>query len=169
MFEHEADIGVTFGVVTISTTRWEKHGHLKGVSSIPEDDRSGKFLVEELKAKDYALVPDDRVIIAKTVLDFLERVDVVVTTGGTGVSPKDVTIEAVKPLVEKELEGFGELFRYLSYKEIGERVILTRVFAGVLNGKAVFCLPGSLNAVKLGVKLVKSQARHVISHARGLR
>jgi len=103
------------------------------------------------------------------VLDMINRVDVVITTGGTGISPKDVTIEAVKSIVDKELEGFGEIFRYLSYKEIGESAIITRAFAGVLNGRVIFCLPGSSKAVELGVKIIKPVLRHVVSHARGLR
>ncbi len=169
MHEHEADIDISFGVVTISTSRWKKYGYVRGVDRIPQDDESGRFLVDELKAVDYMLIPDEKLSIAEGVLSMLKHVDAVVTTGGTGISPRDVTIEAVKPLVEKELEGFGEIFRYLSYKEVGDRAMLTRVFAGVLDGKAVFCLPGSLNAVKLGVKLIKSQIRHIITHARGLK
>jgi molybdenum cofactor biosynthesis protein B len=169
LHEHEADIEVSVGVVTVSTSRWKKYGDLAGIDKIPDDDESGKILAEELGGIDYRLVPDDKTAIASAVLDMLNRVDVVVTTGGTGISPKDVTIEAVKPMVEKELEGFGEIFRFLSYNEIGESAVITRAFAGILNGKAVFCLPGSKNAVRLGVRIIKPLLRHIISHARGLK
>ncbi len=163
---HEVDMVIEYGVLTVSTSRFERYGR---VSEPPEDDESGRYLVEEFKAKRYSLIPDDIFEIRGAVLDTLRDVDVVITTGGTGLNPKDVTIEAVRALIEKEIEGFGELFRYLSFKEIGERAMVTRAFAGVLSGKAVFCLPGSLNAVKLGASLIKSQIRHILTHARGLR
>lgn len=81
-------------------------------------------------------------------------VDVVVTTGGTGVTPDDVTVEAAEPLFEKTLPGFGELFRRLSYEEIGEKVVATRATAGVADGVPVFCLPGSEHAAELGSEAV---------------
>ncbi len=166
MHEHEVEFDISFGVITVSTSRFERHGSIKEPT---KDDESGKYLVEEFNAKTYMLIPDDVIEIRRAVLDMLREVDVVITTGGTGLNPKDVTIEAVKPLIEKEIEGFGEIFRFLSYQEIGDRAMLTRAFAGIVNGKAVFCLPGSLNAVKLGAKLIKSQVRHILTHARGLR
>lgn len=163
---HEVDFEIAYGVITVSTSRFEKYGF---VDNPPMDDESGKFLVDEFKAKIYRLIPDDVLEIRRTVLDVLRNVDVVITTGGTGLNPRDVTIEAIKPLIEKEIEGFGEIFRYLSYREIGERAMLTRAFAGISRGKAIFCLPGSLNAVKLGSNLIKSQIKHILTHARGLR
>ena len=167
--EHEANIDVKVGVITVSTSRWKKYGSISGIENIPPDDISGKIISKELNCVEYRLVPDDKSMIICAVLDMLNRVDVVVTTGGTGISPKDVTIEAIKSIVDKELEGFGEIFRYLSYKEIGESAIITRAFAGVLNGRVIFCLPGSSKAVELGVKIIKPVLRHVVSHARGLR
>ncbi len=160
----QADMEVSFGVITISTSRWERYGYIRGVDKIPEDDKSGKFLVEELKAIDYMLIPDDKIVIARCVLSMLKDVDVLVTTGGTGIAPKDLTIESVRPLVDKVIDGFGELFRWLSYQEIGERAMLSRAFAGVIDDKIVFCLPGSLNAVKLGVRIIKSQIGHIVAH-----
>ncbi len=89
-------------------------------------------------------------------------VDVVVTTGGTGVTPDDVTIEAVEQLFDKELPGFGELFRLLSHDEIGTKVVGTRATAGVLDGVVVFCLPGSENAARLGVEeIIVEEAGHL--------
>ncbi|MCG1003828.1 MULTISPECIES: molybdenum cofactor biosynthesis protein B [Halobacterium] len=93
-------------------------------------------------------------------------VDVVVTTGGTGVTPDDITVEAAEPLFEKELPGFGELFRRLSYEEIGEKVVATRATAGVADGVPVFCLPGSENAAKLGSEeVVVPEIGHLVGLA----
>jgi molybdenum cofactor biosynthesis protein B len=94
-------------------------------------------------------------------------VDVVVTSGGTGVTPDDVTVEAVRPLVDKTLPGFGELFRRLSYEEIGTKVVGTRTFAGVIGDAVVFCLPGSENAARLGTEeIVLPEASHLVGLAR---
>jgi molybdenum cofactor biosynthesis protein B len=94
-------------------------------------------------------------------------VDAVVTTGGTGVTPDDVTVEAVRPLFEKQLPGFGELFRRLSYDEIGTKVVGTRAVAGVADGVPVFCLPGSENAATLGAEeIVVHEAGHLAGLAR---
>ncbi|RXK51846.1 MogA/MoaB family molybdenum cofactor biosynthesis protein [Halorientalis pallida] len=94
-------------------------------------------------------------------------VDAVVTTGGTGVTPDDVTIEAVGPLFDKELPGFGELFRNLSYDEIGTKVVGTRATAGIVDGTVVFCLPGSENAARLGTEeIIVEQAPHLAGLAR---
>lgn len=93
-------------------------------------------------------------------------VDVVVTTGGTGVTPDDVTVEAAEPLFEKELPGFGELFRRRSYEEIGEKVVATRATAGVADGVPVFCLPGSEHAAELGSEdVVVPEIGHLVGLA----
>ncbi|NEU55786.1 molybdenum cofactor biosynthesis protein B [Halorussus sp. MSC15.2] len=89
-------------------------------------------------------------------------VDVVVTTGGTGVTPDDVTIEAARQLFDKELPGFGELFRSLSFEDIGTKIVGTRATAGVADGVVVFCLPGSENAAKLGAeRIIVEEAGHL--------
>jgi molybdenum cofactor biosynthesis protein B len=93
--------------------------------------------------------------------------DIVVTTGGTGITPDDVTVEATRPLFDKTLPGFGELFRGLSYEEIGTRVVGTRAVAGVAEGVPVFCLPGSENAARLGSEeIIVEQAPHLAGLAR---
>lgn len=166
MCEHEVDLNIIFGILTISTSRFEKYGYL---SEPPKDDESGMFLVKEFDAKLYMLIPDDVIEIRRAVFKTLKDVDVIITTGGTGLNPKDVTIEAVRPLIEKEIEGFGEIFRLLSYREVGDRAMLTRAMAGILNGKVIFCLPGSINAVKIGARLIRSQIKHILTHARGLK
>ncbi|WP_049969664.1 MogA/MoaB family molybdenum cofactor biosynthesis protein [Haladaptatus cibarius] len=141
----KGELGV--GVVTVSSSR-----------SLDEDS-AGDAIAELVEADGHdmvtrELVPDDYDTIQKTVDNLVGRkdMDVVVTTGGTGVTPDDVTIEAVTRLLEKELPGFGELFRTLSYDEIGTKVVGTRATAGVVDGVVICCLPGSENAVRLGIE-----------------
>ncbi|HXZ84617.1 MAG TPA: molybdenum cofactor biosynthesis protein B [Myxococcota bacterium] len=138
------------------------------------DDSSGQALRAQLEAAghrvvEHAIVPDEREAIQFAVLRALARgdVDAVIATGGTGVSPRDVTPEAIAPLVEKELAGFGELFRMLSFQEIGPAALLSRALAGTTAGKAVFVLPGSSGAVKLGMeRLIVPELAHLIGQLR---
>ena len=106
-------------------------------------------------------------MILKAVLEM--EADVVILTGGTGLNPRDVTVEALEGIFDKKIEGFGEVFRYESLKEIGYNAILSRATAGVVNGKVVFALPGSKKAVELGVKIIKDVLKHVVTHAKGLK
>jgi molybdenum cofactor biosynthesis protein B len=170
--EHEADVEVCAGIITVSTSRFNKYGSARGLEKLEEiDDPSGKEIAEALKCKveDYVLVPDEKAEIVKALVSMLPRVDAVILTGGTGLNPLDVTIEAVEPLFEKRIDGFGEIFRYLSYKEVGTAAILSRATAGIIEGRAVFCLPGSRKAVRLAVELINDLLKHAISHVRGLR
>jgi len=166
---HEADLEVKVGVISISTSRWKRYGDLKGLENVPEDDESTRIVVERLNCVDYRLVPDRRLSIIKAIAELAESVDVIVTIGGTGISPTDVTVDVVRRLVDREIEGFGEIFRMLSYEEVGASAMLSRAFAGVLDGTVIFCLPGSKGAVRLGVELISRVIKHVVSHARGLR
>jgi molybdenum cofactor biosynthesis protein B len=95
-----------------------------------------------------------------------DKSDVVIITGGTGISHKDITIETVAPMLTKELPGFGEMFRALSFAEIGSGAMLSRAIAGTIGQKVVFCTPGSLNAVKLAAeKLIIPELSHLIWEA----
>ena len=153
---------VSAAVVTVSSTR------------TLEDDPGGDAVVAALEAKGHEIVT--RELVADDLdgvqgrLDTLVRrddVDVVVTTGGTGVTPDDVTVEAARPLFEKELPGFGELFRRRSEDEIGTRVVATRAVAGIADGVPVFCLPGSEAAARLGTaEIVVAEAGHLAGLAR---
>ena len=121
------------------------------------NDISGQLLVERLTHTghhciDRALVPDSkyaiRAVVSQWILD--AKVNVILTTGGTGVTGRDGTPEAIKPLLDKELEGFGEMFRVLSYQEIKTSTLQSRAIAGVANSTYLFCLPGSSDACRLG-------------------
>jgi molybdenum cofactor biosynthesis protein B len=137
-----------------------------------DDDAGGDRIAETLEAAGHEvstrdLVPDDYDNVQATVERLVDRedTDVVITTGGTGVTPDDVTAEAVARLFSKELPGFGELFRRESYEEIGPMVVATRATAGVARGVPVFCLPGSENAAEMGAELIVSTAGHLVGLA----
>jgi molybdenum cofactor biosynthesis protein B len=136
-------IPLNVAVLTVSDTRTEA------------DDTSGATLVERITAAGHtlsarALVRDDVYAIRATVSTWIadEGIDVVITTGGTGITGRDGTPEAVAALLDKLIEGFGELFRAISFGEIGTSSLQSRCLAGVANGTYVFCLPGSTNACK---------------------
>ncbi|MDA4111158.1 MAG: MogA/MoaB family molybdenum cofactor biosynthesis protein [Thaumarchaeota archaeon] len=88
--------------------------------------------------------------------------DATIFLGGTGLSPRDVTIEAVLPLIDKRLDGFGEIFRQLSYDSIGSAALMTRAIAGTIDSKLVYCLPGSPDAAKVGMDLVLKELPHAV-------
>ena len=111
------------------------------------------------------IVSDNQVQIVEMLKRLLNdsSLHVIVFSGGTGLTPKDVTYEAIKPLLEKTIDGFGELFRYLSYKEIGPSSMFSRALAGKIEKKAIFLLPGSPNAVKLALtELILPEIKHMV-------
>lgn len=161
--KQEAPQTVRCKVITVSDTRTE------------ETDRSGRLMIELLteaghEVVGYEIVKDEADAIREAVLDGCchADVDAVLTNGGTGIAKRDVTIETVKALLEKELVGFGELFRFLSYTEdIGPAAMLSRAVAGVAMDTAVFCTPGSTGAVRLAMtKLILPELRHVVREIR---
>jgi molybdenum cofactor biosynthesis protein B len=151
---------VRCAVLTISDTR------------AMETDVSGRTIVELLEAAGHAVVKrqilrDDPKDVHDAVLGQIGGVDAVITTGGTGVTSRDSTYEAVAGLLDKRLDGFGELFRSLSYAEIGSAAMLSRACAGVARGTAIFLLPGSENAVRLAMtKLILPEIGHVVRELR---
>ncbi|RXS07824.1 molybdenum cofactor biosynthesis protein MoaB [Staphylococcus saprophyticus] len=138
-----------------------------------ETDRGGQLaqsLLSELNvsiaSEHYRIVKDEQDLIQKQLQEWLkEDIDVIITTGGTGIAQRDVTIEAVSALITKEIEGFGELFRYLSYTEdVGTRALLSRAIAGAVGDKLIFSIPGSTGAVKLALnKLIKPELNHLVN------
>lgn len=155
-------------VISISTSRFAKHGSVK----TPEDadDTSGRIIIELLEnagheLRSYALISDEGQLIADVIKAQVNLANVVITTGGTGLAPRDVTIEAVNQIIQKEIPGFGELFRFISYNEIGPPAMLTRALSGIIEHTAIFCLPGSPHAVKLAMeKLIIPELQHILLH-----
>jgi molybdenum cofactor biosynthesis protein B len=139
-------------------------------SRTTETDASGLLIMKLLQDAfhvviSYQIVRDDPQEICKWMETFAadEKVQVVILNGGTGLSKRDVTYETIKGLVEKEIMGFGELFRYLSYQEIGPAAIMSRATAGVYKGKVVFSLPGSEGAVQLAMeKIILPELGHMV-------
>ncbi|MDK9866054.1 MULTISPECIES: MogA/MoaB family molybdenum cofactor biosynthesis protein [Staphylococcus] len=137
-----------------------------------QTDKGGKLVIELLSELNvsidkahYKIVKDEQEAIQMQVEQWLsEDIDVIVTTGGTGIAQRDVTIEAVSSFFTKEIEGFGELFRYLSYAEdVGTRALLSRAIAGTVDDKLIFSIPGSTGAVKLALeKLIKPELNHLV-------
>lgn len=165
----EAPSKLKFALITCSTSRFADYKEGKRV-----DDPSGDLIVQTLekvghKIVSRVLVPDVEKMIREAVKEALadRSVEAVVVCGGTGIALKDVTIETVTPMLKKVLPGFGELFRKLSYDSIGSATVLSRAVAGVASGKAVFCIPGSIDAVRLCLdKLILPETGHIVKHAR---
>ncbi|MDG6242943.1 MAG: MogA/MoaB family molybdenum cofactor biosynthesis protein [Methanolobus sp.] len=170
--EHKRDTerSYSFYLITISSSRYEKYG--SSASAESAGDLSGIMMCDLVTAGGhrvcgYELVPDEPSMIKGSVHHALESdSDIIVTSGGTGLASKDVTIESLAPLFEKELPGFGELFRHKSIGQIGASVILTRACAGLLRGKIIFCIPGSPSAVELALsQIIIPEAGHLVKHA----
>ena len=152
---------VTCAILTISDSRSE------------ETDESGRLLKGRLsqaghRILSYVLLKNDTDSIRKNVEELLRQPDlqVIITSGGTGASHRDVTVETLTPLLEKKLDGFGELFRYLTYQEIGTTSVMSRAMAGVVKGKILISLPGSLGAVTLAAdKIILPEIGHMVREA----
>lgn len=139
-----------------------------------DDDASGGEIERLATAAGHLLierriVPDEIVEIRAAATEILRRddVDVLILSGGTGFSPRDLTLEAVAPLLERRIDGFGELFRMLSFEEVGAAAMLSRAGAGIIGRRAVFVLPGSPKAVRLAMeRLILPEAGHLLGQAR---
>ena len=157
--EHHKDIPVKAAVITVSTSRTEK------------TDLSGQIIREafenaEMEVVFQTLVPDVEGQISSAVSKALESANCVVVTGGTGLTSDDCTIEAVSPMFDKTMDGFGELFRWKSYEQVKTAVLLSRATAGLVKGSAVFCIPGSPKAVKLASEeIIVPEIKHILTHA----
>ena len=157
----QAPASIACAVVTISDTRTEA------------TDRSGTLIVEFLRAAghavvDRAIVPDEPSRIRPLLMQYGLRgdVDAVLLTGGTGISPRDRTFETVSELFTKPLPGYGELFRMLSYQEIGAAALLSRAVGGLVGSMAVLTMPGSTAAVRLAMeKLIIPELGHIVREA----
>lgn len=153
---------IEYAVLTVSDTRRL------------ENDGSGEAIIECMTASGHQLVardlvPDQRETITASVGAMRQRqgLDAIILTGGTGIAARDQTPEAIRPLLDAELPGFGELFRMLSFQEIGAAAMLSRACAGRMADKLVFCLPGSTAAVRMACeRLIAPEIGHLVHHAR---
>jgi len=151
---------VNIAIITVSSTR-----------SLA-DDKSGRWISKRAKKEGHdvvvhRVVPDDAEAIAEIIHKIINDGDarVVLLTGGTGISSKDVTIEAVRPLLTKELTAFGPLFAQLSFEQIDSAALLSRAIAGLIGETVLFCIPGSLKACKLACKvLIFPELGHLLKH-----
>ena len=154
-------------ITTVSSSR-----HAKKSRGDDPGDISGDTAESEIRAAGHTVtsrtrVSDDARMLRREVKSFLSSADdVLLLTGGTGVSSRDITIETVRPFFQKELDGFGEIFRRLSYDEVGVAAMLTRATLGVANGKLIMCLPGSPGAVKTALKATAGELPHAVHIAR---
>jgi molybdopterin adenylyltransferase len=157
--DHIRPLEISGAIITVSTTR------------TIDTDTSGKTILRILEEKSipvrhYAIVSDCVDSIRNELFLALKKANCIIVNGGTGLTHDDCTIEAISPLLEKRIEGFGEFFRMKSLNEIGTASMLSRAVAGIIEGKAVFCIPGSTPAVTLATTdLILPEIAHIISHA----
>ena len=157
----QAPVSVDCAVVTVSDSRTEA------------TDESGKLLADGLRSAghqvlDYALLPNDKAAVKTHLERLLENLGVqaIICSGGTGLSHRDITVDVASTLLEKTLPGFGELFRQLTYAELGTASIMSRTIAGVAKGKVIICLPGAAAAVGLALeKIILPELGHLVREA----
>lgn len=156
-------LSIACAVITVSDTR------------TVETDRSGQLIQQLLtqaghQILTYTIVKDEPAAI-QDLLEYLEHqfnLEAIILTGGTGIAPRDTTYDVISNWLDKTIPGFGEIFRYLSYEQIGSRAIASRAVAGVKQQKLVFSLPGSFNAVELAVtKLILPELNHLVKQIKG--
>ena len=158
-------VAVVCAAITVSDSRWQSLSR----SEVPEEDRSGNLVQAKLQSAGHCvhhseILPDDPAAV-KAALEKLandDTIQAIILNGGTGIAPRDTTYDAIVGLLEKELPGFGEIFRALSYAEIGSRAIASRATAGIYRQTVIFSLPGSTAAVRLGMeKLILPELVHL--------
>lgn len=161
----EAPLDLNVRIITVSDSLSEK-------GKEREKDKSGGIIQKKLEERGFSsnrvIIPDESERIKRELKKSSEdsENDAIITTGGTGITSRDKTIDVAKELFEKELPGFGELLRRKSYEEVGGAVFLSRATAGVLKQKPIFCLPGSPNSVNKGMDLILPDLAHTVKHAR---
>jgi len=160
---------LSYGVIICSTSRYnlmqrgEKVNDLGGETIVELLEKAGQNVLYK------RIIADDQKLILDAVKEGLDNsnLDVIIFSGGTGITSTDITIETVCPLYEKTLPGFGEFFRRISFERIGSAAVLSRAVAGVAKGKAIFCVPGSPDAVRVAVEmLILPESPHIVEHAR---
>ena len=142
-------------------------------SRTEETDESGKLIKQRLldrghKVVYYCILKNDAQTLKNKIIELIKQdtLQVIITSGGTGLSHKDVTIDTIQPMLEKRLDGFGELFRNLTYQELGTASIMSRATSGIINGKIIICFPGSLGAATLAMdKIILLEIGHLVREA----
>ena len=160
---------LSFAIFVCSTSRYQSLQKGEEVA-----DASGDSIITLLKAAGHRamfkrIIADDEDMIEHAVKSVLDNpgIDAAIFCGGTGITHSDVTIETVSPFLEKVLPGFGEIFRRISYDKVGSAAVMSRAAAGVAQGKAFFCIPGSPDAVLVSVeRLISPEAAHIVKHTR---
>ncbi|WP_456375164.1 MogA/MoaB family molybdenum cofactor biosynthesis protein [Methanocaldococcus sp.] len=160
---HKRIENIKYAVITVSDSRYNNLIMGKDVN-----DESGNLLKKELNAEIYTIIPDNKNMIKGIIEHIIESFDVdcIVLTGGTGIAKRDVTVDALKEIIEKEIDGFKILFQKLSYEEVGFSSMLSRAMAGIYKGKIIYALPGSVNACKTALKIIKEETGHILGHIR---
>lgn len=172
MREHKkhSPLKVKVGIITLSDSKSnQQKSNNSDDTAIPKEDVSGKIIMESVEGEheivSYTIIPDDAELLLRNLNNMRNTgAQVIISTGGTGIGKRDITIETITPLFTKELKGFGEIFRYESYKELGTGAMLSRTTAGVWGETLLVALPGSPNAVKLGMRIIKPELRHLVKH-----
>ncbi|WP_292460310.1 molybdenum cofactor biosynthesis protein B [Methanothermococcus sp.] len=158
---HKGLENVKYAVITVSDSRFNEL-----LSGRDVDDKSGDYLRDELNAQYYTLIPDNKDMLKgliNHIIDFFD-IDCIVITGGTGISNRDNTPDVLRELFEKELDGFKIMFHNLSYNEVGYATVLSRATAGIYQNKIIYALPGSLNACKTAMGIIKKETGHILKH-----
>lgn len=170
MHRTQGKVPLSFHLITVSSSRFAK---LKAGSEYT--DESGdlaerKILADSHKVGRRKLISDRPEMILSALKEFLKsKSDVLLFMGGTGVAPTDITVETVAPILEKELTGFGEILRSVSFQRIGSAAVITRATAGTVKGKLIVCLPGSPDAVDTALRTFMAEFPHIVTVAGGSR
>ena len=160
--EHQKETSkdISCGIITLSDSRKSKKA-----------DLSGKYIAQEIETR-YTLnsrkiIPDESKDLINAINEMVDDdIDVILTTGGTGLDARDITVETVESLFRKKLEGFGEIFRVKSYEEIGAAALLSRATAGIYKNTVIFSMPGSPNAVKTALSIIIDELPHFVHHVK---
>ena len=158
---------INFYVITISTSRYEKMSRKEPVVDESGDVIKQLIIESGYSVVGYSLVPDNKIKILRAFAEALDdpRVDVIVSTGGTGYAPSDQTVETIRPLFDREIEGFSDVFRNISFDDpkVRSAAYLTKASAGIIDKKIVYLLPGSPDAVRLAMKeLILPEVGHLL-------
>ncbi len=158
--QNESSNDITCGVITLSDSRKSKKA-----------DLSGEYISKEIEARytlsKRSLIPDEKDDLINAIEEMVsDNIDVILTTGGTGLDSRDITVETVEKLFEKKLDGFGEIFRMKSYDEIGSAALLSRATAGIYKKSIIFSMPGSPNAVKTALDIIIDELPHFVHHVK---